>query len=199
MRLEEWKGFLITSLTAQFYIGVLSNYSILKPDLGQEFNFSESYIGTESLICRLVEMISMFMRVVGTIYLLSAKRTKLVYFVCILLQVSFYALISLGHYLPNYAGILFMVGMIGQGLARGSYALPYILAYDAINGRENKLEINIWSGLFPLGTAWAILLASWMLNGLGWSWELTQLAYNVVFLLTGILTFLFIKEVDMPS
>jgi hypothetical protein len=52
MRLEEWKGFLITSLTAQFYIGVLSNYSILKPDLGQEFNFSESYIGTESSMYR---------------------------------------------------------------------------------------------------------------------------------------------------
>lgn len=81
----------------------------------------------------------MFMRVVGTIYLLTSKRTKLVYFVCTLLQVCFYALIAVGHYWPQYAGILYMVGMIGQGVARGSYALPYILAYHAINGRENKL------------------------------------------------------------
>jgi hypothetical protein len=79
------------------------------------------------------------MRVVGTVYLLTAKRTKFVYFVCTIVQVLFYALISLGHYWPQQSATLFIVGMMGQGVARGSFAFPYILAYDAINGRANKL------------------------------------------------------------
>lgn len=49
-----------------------------------------------------------------------------------------------------------------------------------------------------MGTAWAVLLASWMLNGFGWGWVLTLLAYDIIFLLTGVLTFFSINEVDMP-
>ena len=84
-------------------------------------------------------MIGMFMRVVGAIYILTAVRAKFVYFICTLLQVGFYSLIVLGHYSPQYSTVLFFMGMIGQGIGRGSFALPYLLAYDAINGRENKL------------------------------------------------------------
>jgi hypothetical protein len=47
-------------------------------------------------------------------------------------------MIALGHLIPQYAGVLFMIGMSGQGAARGCYGLPYILAFDAINGMENR-------------------------------------------------------------
>lgn len=52
MRFQEWKGFIITSITAQFYFGVLANYAILKPGIGEEFGFSESYFGKDFLIHR---------------------------------------------------------------------------------------------------------------------------------------------------
>lgn len=52
MNLEEWKGFIITSITAQFYVGILANYAILKPDIAEELNFAESYIGIGSFMFR---------------------------------------------------------------------------------------------------------------------------------------------------
>jgi hypothetical protein len=90
-------------------------------------------------------MISMFMRVIGAIYILPAVRVKFVYFICTLLQVGFYSLIVLGHYSPQYSVVLFLVGMIGQGIGRVvSLCLIYWLTIQSMGG---KISFKSTSGV----------------------------------------------------
>lgn len=140
----------------------------------------------------------MFSRFAVTIYLiLVPSKPKKTYFISCLIQILGFSVICLSYLMPEATTILFILGIIIFGLGRGVFAFPYLLLLPIFNNPEDLVSINVWMALANLGQAFGTLIGSLVVNILHWKWVYGMLIYSFLYLITGILTYVYIPELNI--
>ena len=88
-------------------------------------------------------------------------------------------------------------GMILNGMARGNISLIYLVSFQNLEGNRNSSLLNVWSGL-QIVEHYYILMLSWLcIYQLEWNWSTSLALYNCLFLVSSILFYALLEEVEI--
>lgn len=146
-------------------------------------------------------MVAMLTRMVVSLQLIliPSKAPKMTYFKYIIVTSIACGLIMISKSVPSAAKVLVFIGVMGLAPIRACSTLPYLLAYQYLSGPEFVTALNMWTGLNKLGNIWAYFLKYLFVNILSSSYIVFLAVYLSIFFIMGVLSFLFIKEIEMPE
>ena len=121
----------------------------------------------------MADFLSFFFLIISgiLIVLFPFKRIKLSYTVLSCLNGLFLGLTIVASWMPNYAKLLIVIGMIGSGLAKCVLMFPYILVSEYFDPSAEAHILNVWYALLVVGEGLSFFLNSIMLDEWRLSWQ----------------------------
>ena len=146
-------------------------------------------------------MMSMLARCLGTLYFIlrPVRHVSDVYFYLTVLQLVALLIIGLAHFIKDFSIPLIVVGMIMLGIGRSCHSFPMLIADRNLNSHANPTLFNVWNGLSLFGDAYSLGLTLLALYVFKWNWSFSLGFYGFIFLLTGIISHLYLEEVKLEE
>ena len=197
----KWLSYFLLLLVSQFFGAAIGSYSSTKHSIGQELHFSEKFFGNYLDDSGIVDMISMFARLISSFYTLviTSKKINQIYFYSIVIQTGSMILLASSHFFQDISVILFVVGMFGFGLGRGVYSFPYLLLSQFFNQPEDICAVNVWFGLGNGGNLYAFLMYIWFTTSYGMHWTVIIIIVAIIYFCLTFLTYKFVPEVEIQN
>ena len=120
----------------------------------------------------MADFLSFFFLIISgiLIVLFPFKRVKFSFTILNCLNGLFLGLVIVVSWMPNYAKLLIVIGMIGSGLAKCVIMFPYILVSEYFDPSTEAHILNIWFALLGIGESMSFLLNRAMMDEWRLSW-----------------------------
>ena len=146
-------------------------------------------------------MLNLVFSCLCAVYLLlfPFKKLKLTKFALTLVQIMGLGIVSLAHLVPEWGKILIIGGMMINGMVRGNVSLIYLVSFENLRGNENPSMFNLWSILSVVRHAYMFVLGWLCIYVLEWNWSASLIFYNVIFLVSSLLFYDLLEEVEIET